>query len=150
MRVAAAVALILAAAAGAHAAERCPATQPPAPAFVPPAPYSAAPSGDQAFLFGTNDLWVSVQKQPWHGLSHKLFWWRPGFNGAQEHRPNLSMTIRRIDSAVTTSVDRPATNAHFGGEWSMLILAEFPEAGCWEIRGTYGGRSVTFVAAIEP
>jgi hypothetical protein len=53
-------------------------------------------------------------------------------------------------AGVTISTDRVATNAQFGGEWSMLTLVDFPSAGCWEIRGTYEGRSVAFVAAIEP
>ena len=64
--------------------------------------------------------------------------------------PNLTTTIRAVPSGVTISTDGVATNAQFGGEWSMLTLVDFPSTGCWEIRGTYQGRSLAFVAAIEP
>jgi len=134
----------------AYADERCPASSPATPAFVPPQPYSPAPFGEDTFLVGSRDLWVSVAKSPWHGLRHKVFWWRPGYNGAQEPRPNLTLTIRPIASRVTSSIDRPATNAQFGGEWSMLTMVDFPAPGCWEIRGAYEGHSVAFVASIEP
>lgn len=142
--------LMLAGTAQTNGATACPATQPPMPAFVPPIPYSSAPFGEGNFLIGTNELWVSLPRQSWSGLRHKMFWWRPGFDGAKENHPNLTVTVKPVNSAVTTSVDRPATNAHFGGEWSMLIMVDFPTFGCWEVRGTYGGHSVAFVAWIEP
>ena len=148
MRAAVALLLTIAGAPGMLAADVCHATQPPVPAFTPPSPYSPAPFGDQTFLFGTDDLWVSLTHQPWQGLRHKIFWWRPGFDGAQEHHPTLTLTIRPVNGSVTTSVERPATNAHFGGEWSMLTMVDFPAAGCWEVRGSYGGHSVTFVASV--
>ena len=141
--------LMLGRTAPANGANACLATQPPVPAFVPPIPYSSAPFGEGAFLIGVDELWVSVPRQ-WNGLRHKMFWWRPGFDGAKEHHPNLTVTIKPVNSAVTTSVNGSATNAQIGREWSMLILVDFPAAGCWEIRGNYGGRSVTFIASINP
>jgi hypothetical protein len=150
MRPFAVVIAILFGTAVASATDRCEPTQPRVPAFAPPPPYSAAPLGTDAFLLGTADLWVGVAKSPWHGLRHKLFWWRPGYDGTQERRPSLTMTIRAVPSGVTSSVYRVATNAHFGGEWAMLMLIDFPAPGCWEVQGRYEGRSVTFVASIEP
>jgi hypothetical protein len=150
MRLLALLLLMIGGPAGEYGAEPCRATPPPVPAFTPPLPYSPAPFGDTSFLVGTQDLWVSLPGQPWHGLRHKLFWWRPGFDGAREQRPALALTLRPVNSAVTSSVDRTATNAQFGGEWSMLILVDFPAPGCWEVRGSYGGHSVTFVTSVEP
>lgn len=150
MRIVIALLLALAAAPKAPTADTCPATQPSVPAFLPPPPYSAAPFGEPTFLIGTGDLWVSLPAQPWRGLRHKIFWWRPGFDGAREWQPGLTLVMRPVNGNVTTSVDRPATNAHFGGEWSMLTMVDFPAGGCWEITGTYGGHSVTFVASVTP
>jgi hypothetical protein len=150
MRIAIALLFVLTGAPEIFAADVCPVTQAPVPAFQPPSPYSPAPFGEHTFLFGSDDLWVSLPKQPWRGLRHKIFWWRPGFDGAKEPRPGLTLTMRPVNGNVTTSVDRPATNAQFGGEWSMLIGVDFPTAGCWEIKGSYGGHSVTFVASVTP
>jgi len=150
MRAVVAWLLVIAAAPASFAADICPATPPPVPAFAPPAPYGPAPFGEQAFLVGSADLWVSVMRQPWRGLRHKIFWWRPGFNGTTEAHPNLTLTIRPVNGSVTTSVERLATNAHFGGEWSMLVMVDFPEPGCWEVKGTYGDHSVSFVASVAP
>jgi hypothetical protein len=150
MRIAVAVLLAIVGAPAIAAAGTCSVTPAPVPAFAPPAPYNPAPFGEQAFLFGSRDLWVSVMPQPWRGLRHKIFWWRHGFNGATEQRPNLTLTIRPVNGNVTTSVERPATNAQFGGEWSMLTMVDFPEPGCWEVTGAYGGHSVSFVASVAP
>ena len=79
--------LILARTAQANGATACPATQPPVPAFIPPIPFSSAPFGEGNFLIGTNELWVSVPRQPWSGLRHKMCGWRPGFDGAKENHP---------------------------------------------------------------
>jgi hypothetical protein len=142
--------LLLVSASAAYADEGCPTTRPSLPAFAPPPRYSPAPLGADTFLVGTSDLWVAVPSSPWRGLRQKLFWWRPDYDGAHEQRPNLTLTIRPIASRVTSSVDRAATNARFGGEWSMLTMVDFPAPGCWEILGLYEGHSVAFVASVEP
>ena len=144
------VTLFLSLAAPAPATAACPVTIAASPAFIPPLPYSPAPLGEGAFLFGTDALWVGLPNGPWKGLRHKVFWWRPGFNGANEQRPNLTLTIRPVNGSITASVDSPATNAHFGGEWAMLIMVDFPSPGCWELKGSYGGHTVTFVADVTP
>ena len=128
------------------AADRCPVTQPPSPPFVPPAPYS--PADSDGFLYGTPDLWVRLFEHPMP-LREKIFWWRPGFDGAKEQRPNLTITIRPLNSGVTTVVDRPATNAYFGGEWSILTMIDFPTDGCWEVKGTYAGHTVSFITRVR-
>jgi hypothetical protein len=62
------VMLIISTSVVAHGADRCPTTAPPMPAFTPPAAYSEAPFGADAFLLGTSDLWVAVERSPWYGL----------------------------------------------------------------------------------
>jgi len=45
-----------------------------------------------------------------------------------------------------------ATNAHsrdFGG-WAMLVMMEFPAAGCWEVTGKYQGNQLSFVVDVGP
>ena len=93
--------LMLARTAQANGATACPATQPPVPAFIPPIPFSSAPFGEGNFVIGTNELWVSVPRQPWSGLRHKMCWWRPGFDRAKENHP------RQGPAASAIAADKP-------------------------------------------
>jgi hypothetical protein len=127
----------------------CRATPPPVPAFIPPAPYSPAPLGDHAFLVGTNDLWVGVWNQPWQGLRHKVWWWRPGFDGAGEQSPALAILLREVSSNIAVALNTPATNGSFDGESKMLVGIDFPTPGCWQVTGTYGGHTLSFVTEVK-
>jgi len=141
--------LVLMSAAAVRTENSCRTTPPPVPAFIPPAPYSPAPLGDNAFLVGTHDLWVGVWNQPWQGLRHKVWWWRPGFNGAGEPSPALAILLREVRSNVAFALNTPATNGSFGGESKMLVGIDFPAPGCWQVTGTYGGHTLSFVTEVK-
>jgi hypothetical protein len=125
----------------------CSVTQPPVPAFVPPAPYSSEVSED-TFWFGTPELWTRLPRHAGFAQRDKLFWWRPGYDGRIEQRPNIILTVRQTDSGVTSVVAEPATNAFFDGRWSMLSALIVPKPGCWEVTGTYAGHQVKFVTEV--
>jgi hypothetical protein len=53
----------------------------------------------------------------------KLFWWRQGYVGATEQRPELIVSGRRLDGQAPPAKVSRATNAYhkdFGG-WAMLL-----------------------------
>jgi hypothetical protein len=82
----------------------------------------------------------------------KLFWWRQGYIGATEQRPELIVSGRKLDGEAPPANVSRATNAYhkdFGG-WAMLVMVEFPESGCWELTGLYKGQTATFVVRVGP
>ena len=94
----------------------------------------------------------------WHGMGpkhayrDKLFWWRQGYSGRTEPRPELAVTGRRLDGAAPPAKVSGATNARhadFGG-WAMLVMVEFPTDGCWELTGEYKGQTLSFVTKVGP
>jgi hypothetical protein len=135
----------------------CPVTSPDM-AFVPPAPYpAAAPRG--RFWFGNAGLFTTLSNDGhWsglrgeHGISDKVFWWHPGFDGRVEQRPALRVVARRLDRFAPLYEVVGATNAHddgFGGNgWAMLTGVSVPSAGCWEFMADYKGHSVSFVVTV--
>lgn len=139
------------------AVDACPTTQPGLP-LVPPAPYPIEPPGD-AFWFGTSAFWTMLRPDAhWRvanngQISQKVFWWRPGFDGATENFPDLLVTVRRLDrSSPPIVATRKATNARdesFGGS-TMLTGISIPAPGCWEITGRHRGSEVTFVVEVSP
>jgi hypothetical protein len=135
----------------ATAQDRCPITTPPTPRFEPPAENNPIPDATEpsAFWYGTREFWTRLRIDGRFARRDKMFWWRPGYNGAVEQRPSIAISIRRVGGAVATSVDARSTNAFFGGAWSMLTMFEFPEAGCWEVTATYTGHQIRFVTLVE-
>jgi hypothetical protein len=135
----------------------CPVTSPDM-AFVPPAPYpAAAPRG--RFWFGNAGLFTTLSNDGhWsglrgeHGISDKVFWWHPGFDGRVEQRPALRVVARRLDRFAPLYEVVGATNAHddgFGGNgWAMLTGVSVPSEGCWEFMADYKGHSVSFVVTV--
>ncbi|HSF15823.1 MAG TPA: hypothetical protein VLK65_09740 [Vicinamibacteria bacterium] len=135
----------------------CPVSLPPETPFTPPTPYpTEAPYG--TFWWGTEGLWTMLRADgTWRGVPpdrgyrrgyrDKVFWWRPGYDGRVEPRPELEVTGRRIDAEAPPFTVPSATNAHsedFGG-WTMLTGVDIPTTGCWEITGRYADESLTFV-----
>jgi hypothetical protein len=85
---------------------------------------------------------------PKHKYRDKLFWWSLGFKPGSES--NLTVTGRRLDGDSPPADVSRATNAgapSLGG-WAMLVLVEFPSAGCWELTGRYLGQELTFVVEV--
>jgi hypothetical protein len=89
---------------------------------------------------------------PGHNYRNKLFWWRQGYVGATEQRPELTVSGRRLDGEAPPATASKATNAYhkdFGG-WAMLVMVEFPASGCWEVTGQYKGQTTSFVVDVWP
>src|SRR5688572_1406910 len=124
----------------------CATTVAPTRAFAEPSPSLAT-----RFWYGSEGLAVWLDRDgTWQGMRDKLFWWREGYNGATETRPRLTVTARRLDGEAPPVHVPRATNAHhevFGG-WSMLMMLEFPTAGCWEVTGRYKGQTLSFVVQV--
>ena len=108
------------------------------------------------FRFGGEVLSVQLYVDGWwrgHGLERnyrgRLWWFSDGYNGLTESAPPLEVTGRRLD-AEAASANVFSTNATDGedGWWAMIVIAEFPSAGCWELTGKYGGQIVTFVVLV--
>jgi hypothetical protein len=85
----------------------------------------------------------------WHGMGathnfrDKLFWWGAGFGPG--HEGDLVVSARHLDADATAVISR-VTGAYYDpliGS-TMLVAVEFPVAGCWEISGTYKGKTIVF------
>ena len=137
----------------------CPVTQPPHPSFVPPQPWPAQAPYDDAFWYGTSELWTMLDDDgAWHslpknpeGYTQKVFWWRQGYVWTEAPQPALTASGRRRDgSAPPLRVSR-ATNAfHEDFKSAMLIGVDFPTRGCWEITDRYKGAELSFVVWVGP
>ena len=132
----------------------CPVTIPARLGFTPPTPYPAALPFSNVGWVGTPALWTFAPADGIYrglrvaaGYRQKLFWWHPGFDGRQEPRPDFTLTATRLDAGAPPFVVRNATNAHndsFGG-WTILVMPDLPDPGCWRLTGTYRGASFGYV-----
>jgi hypothetical protein len=135
--------------------ENCPVTLTPDSPFTPPEPYPPDNPYTGRFWYGTEALWVSLPTTGgWPQLAYgdKLFWWRDGYNGSEEQRPELAVTARRLDApAPVVKRGAPATNAyHPDFHWAMLTGLSALTPGCWEITGDYQGHQLSFVVWVAP
>jgi hypothetical protein len=140
--------------AAAESASSCPTTVAPSRSFAEPSPSSAS-----RFWYGSEALAVLLKQGgtwqgmgPKHNYRDKLFWWRQGYVGATEPRPELIVSGRKLDGEAPPANVSRATNAYhkdFGG-WAMLVMVEFPESGCWELTGQYKGQIESFVVQVGP
>ena len=75
----------------------------------------------------------------------KWWWWREGYSATVENYPDLKITGRRLDGGQEVLEQPFVTNA-MGKGWDMiLVLLEFPTAGCWEVYATYKDQSLRFM-----
>ena len=124
------------------------------PVTVAPDDAPATPSPTM-WLHGTDALGVYLPRDGvWKGMGRahhyrdKLFWHRDGYDGRLDPRPQLSVSGRRLDGRAPLVTVPNATNAHTDFGWTMLMLLEFPEAGCWQVTGEYEGATVDFVVRV--
>jgi hypothetical protein len=132
----------------------CPTTVAPSRSFAEPSPSSAS-----RFWYGSEALAVLLNRSgTWQGMGrkhnhrNKLFWWRQGYIGSTEQRPELIVSGRKLDGEAPPANVSRATNAYhkdFGG-WAMLVMVEFPASGCWEVTGQYKGQTTSFVVDVRP
>lgn len=138
--------------------DKCPVTLASAQPFVPPPPWSrTAPSG--GFWWGDDKLWTILPNDGiWKGLPHnpngysqKLPWWNKDYNWQAEPLPALQVTGRRLDGDARPLLVSGATNGYEGTYKSfMLVGADFPTGGCWQITGTYHDKETSYVVWVEP
>ncbi len=132
----------------------CPLTKPVPPFTPPPAPGADYDLDEGASWYGTASLWtrLNTDGEIWSALpvsaagrSQKTFWWRQGYNVHADPTPPIGVSGTRLDGPGRFVFGPPGTNAAFGQGAAMLVGIEIPEPGCWEITGTYGADSLTYV-----
>lgn len=129
----------------------CPVTRPPEPAFVPPAPYPSVPPGNH-FWYGSPALWTQLALDGTWGMDQiKDLWWRQGFDGRTEQKPQLTVTSRRVDAPAATVVSSDATNGYRAEDVKdfMLLSVELPSPGCWEMTGHYRNQQLSFIVWVS-
>jgi len=142
--------------------ETCPVTRPPDPPFVPPAPYPAKPPSEHQFWFGTQRLWTLLPVDgTWRGLRpyspttpgfrQKVFWWRKDYDCWEDPKPELTVEAKRLDAAAPSFFIPRATSGYEQHLKSfMLVGADFPTRGCWEVTGRFKGDELSFVVWVAP
>jgi mono/diheme cytochrome c family protein len=147
----------------------CPVTQPADPPFRPPEPdltredeLLAAPaqgSLEAYFWYGSDSLWTQLRRDGvWRdlprsdgGYVQKIFFGSEGYNWREEPLPALTVSGRRLDVTGLAFEELEATNGFHPDVGSfMLVGADIPTAGCWEITGHYQGQELSFVVWVAP
>lgn len=133
--------------------ENCPVSLPAAGEFAPPEPFAPRPSVDE-FWYGTSDLWTALPTSGrWEALPHnkagytqKLFWWREGYDALAEPQPDIIISGKRLDDPSQTFTEDQTTHGiHPNYQSFMLVGVDFPTEGCWEVTGSYRGRTLSYV-----
>jgi len=126
----------------------CPRTLPTGLNLGPPFPASDRWHGSDslAMILPKDGIWKGMG--PAYHYRDKLFWWSYGYQPGFES--NFTVTGRSLDGRSAPADISPPTNANASslGGWAMLVLVEFPDAGCWEITGDYLGHKLSFVVEI--
>ena len=90
-----------------------------------------------------NGHWTAMGAE--YNYRDKWWWWREGYKARNENNPELTISARKLNSSAPPVEVKHATNA-FGNDWDrILIMMEFPSAGCWEVIGTYHDQQLRFV-----
>lgn len=139
------------------AEQSCPVTTRTTPQFVPPAPYRPI-AVEGAFWHGSDSLWTQLPDQGvWRGLPHyrngysnKLFLWQQGYDVNREPRPDITLSLRRLDANQPLVKSRGGTGACFDQTCTMLTSITFPDAGCWEVTSKHKNDTLTFVILVQP
>ena len=108
------------------------------------------------FSYGSDVLAVKLYVDGWwrgfgaeRNYRGRTWWSSEGYNGLADPVPPLSVSGRRLDAhsepAVTFVTN--ATDADYRS-WAMIVMIEFPSAGCWELTGEYGGQTLTYVVLV--
>ena len=118
------------------------------PAKTGPNPDVVFSAGPGNFLYGNDVLIVTLPNDGTlhpsdisRGLSGgvKFPWWRIGHG-------DLAIVTRRLDA---TTAPLPAdVPAGYGDTGFQVSGLNFPAAGCWEVSGRVGGKTLTFVVNV--
>ena len=131
----------------------------PDPALVPPPPFLPSPPEYYGSdWFGSPALWTMIDRdgEIWkqsdlphgpEGLGQKTFWWSVDWDVQAELEPAITVVGTRLDgSGGFTS--RGGTNASADFGTAMLIGADFPSPGCWQLTGRYRDAELWYVVWI--
>ena len=80
---------------------------------------------------------------PEYNLTAKIFWYSAGFEPGME--VDFVGRIERLDDGPNDAMITSATNAGFGGNWTILTGLRFSSFGCWKVIGEYRGQTLEFV-----
>lgn len=96
-----------------------------------------------AVLLNDDGHWTGLGSK--HDFRDKLWWYSAAFELGMESQ--MTVTARRLDGDSPPAPISRTTNAQGmqGGGWAMLMLVEFPRAGCWELTGEFQGQRLSFV-----
>jgi len=94
-------------------------------------------------------VWRGLPRRDNKGYFNKLFLWQQGFDVRKEPKPEIVVTLRRLDAPTTLVTSRGGTNAFFDNSWAMLTGVLFPTEGCWEITSSHEGHILTFILSIQ-
>jgi hypothetical protein len=139
------------------AKQGCPLTARPDPRFVPPAPYPPFPDAGY-FYHGSAGLWTALPDSgEWGALPYsdghfhqKLVYWSDVFDMHAEPQPDITITLRHLDSELAPMVVSEATHGYVEPEKSFILSGlSIPESGCWEISAQYKGSGNSFVIWVE-
>lgn len=87
---------------------------------------------------------------PSHAYRDKLWWWADGYSIHNDPDPGLTVVAEPIGNSQPGFSVTNATNG-FGDGWqAMLVMMEFPGAGCWRVTGTYKGEMLEIVLNVAP
>ena len=126
------------------------------PSFSCPRTVGSTPDGGASAIWGGDSFSVVLPADgvwhgmgPDHGFRDKLAWLSHDFRPGQES--NLTVAGRRLDQEERpAAVSRPSTAGSFDEDAGvMLVLVEFPSAGCWQITGRYLGQELAFVVEVR-
>jgi len=124
-----------------------PSTKPSGPAVAG----QERPIGSSDLAFGNSHLWVvPVQKdgvihadprsiEPDGSIGQKFLWWRITAG-------TLAITGRRLDAPAPSL--RASIPDGYGSTGLQASGVYFPTEGCWEITGTVGGQTLSFVTFV--
>jgi hypothetical protein len=136
---------------------QCPVTTPPPVALTPPPTTGAGPNPSlvfrasaNTFLYGNDALIVLLPNDgtfhpsdPQRGLlgGVKQGWWRTA-------QGELVIATRRLDAPEQPL--QPDVPGGYGDRGFEATGINFASPGCWEVTGTVGGKTLSFVVNVAP
>jgi hypothetical protein len=133
------IALLVLASCPVAAPAECPVSQPASSPVDVPGDFGQRWYGSEALAvqLPPNGRWTGLGST--HRYRDKTWFWRRGYEVASEPRPDLEVVGVKLPESgppQRLSIGR-ATNAFNPGWQQMLVLVEFPSAGCWRLTAQY-------------
>jgi len=117
-------------------------------AFPAPDPWPADYPHSEMVWYGTQELWTALSIDGNHS-PRKSVWWSASFpGGIKEEQPQVTVIWTRLDTKEPTVIHNgdQATNAYTPEEgWFMIAGGDPDEPGCWRVKATYKGATLSYV-----